>query len=50
MPDDRLEPAAEAATIENLLREERTFPPPAAFARSATTPTRIRTAGQKKPR
>jgi acyl-coenzyme A synthetase/AMP-(fatty) acid ligase len=30
------EPAAEAATIENLLREERTFPPPAAFVAQAT--------------
>ena len=30
------EPAAESATIENLLREERTFPPPASFAEQAT--------------
>jgi acetyl-CoA synthetase len=33
---EHIEPAAEAATIENLLREERTFPPPPEFARNAT--------------
>ncbi|MGZ6255658.1 MAG: acetate--CoA ligase [Candidatus Limnocylindria bacterium] len=39
MADDlseHLEPAAEHATIENLLREERTFPPPLDFIRRAT--------------
>ncbi|MBI2777071.1 MAG: hypothetical protein HYX57_07385, partial [Chloroflexi bacterium] len=33
---EHIEPAAEAATIENLLREERLFPPPAAFTAQAT--------------
>jgi acetyl-CoA synthetase len=33
---DKIEPAAEAATIENLLREERLFPPPPAFVAQAT--------------
>jgi acetyl-CoA synthetase len=33
---EHIEPAAEAATIENLLREERLFPPPAAFTERAT--------------
>ena len=36
MTDEPLEPAAEAATIENLLREERLFPPPAGFVAQAT--------------
>ena len=38
MADDQeepIEPAAEAATIENLLREERIFPPPLAFTEAA---------------
>ncbi|MEX0626522.1 MAG: hypothetical protein WD402_08255, partial [Chloroflexota bacterium] len=35
-PAEKMEPAAEAATIENLLREERLFPPPPEFVRSAT--------------
>ncbi len=36
MGDEHVEPAAEAATIENLMREERLFPPPPAFTAAAT--------------
>ena len=35
MTTEQQTPGAESATIENLLREERTFPPPAAFAANA---------------